>query len=160
MSSKFTQLERKRRNNFVSVMHETLREMEPGVVPDASRARQLGHKVQQAAVWEIMKEHEIDFFKIHVLNYAGWLMETFRGSSKAPVIDITDDCHLAVFQGCDMVKDMAMRCMQFNDQYIWLEDVEALSERGFLGLMSPFLGHSPETDNVIMWLRDRIDCIH
>jgi hypothetical protein len=156
----YSTLERQSRKAFMHAMHEAHHEMEQGVVLDASRARQLCHQVQLAAVWEIMDETETAIFKIGVLDYAGWLMQTFRGLTQTRVIDVTHDNHLAVLQGCELIKDMAMRTMQFTDHYLWMDDVFKLRDRGFIGLMSPYLGHSQETDNVITWLSDRIECIH
>ena len=98
-----------------------------------------------------MSNSELALYKSKILDFVEWVLRTF------PRVERVQDEQLrAGLQACKIVEDMARRCMQFNDTHFHFADVQMLTMRQTVSLMSVYKNYSQETDICLGWLWTRV----
>jgi len=103
------------------------------------------------AQWERMSNSELALYKSKILDFVEWVLRTFPRVQR-----VQDEQHRAGLQACKIVEDMARRCMQFNDTHLFVADVQMLTMRQTVPLMSVYSSYSQETDVGLGWLYKRV----
>jgi len=115
--------------------------------PCAFRMWSFGRAILQAAQWQQMSAPEVERYKRAILDFCQHALTIQNGQT-------VQDC--AGLQACKIVEHMARGCMQYNDTHLHFADVQMLTSRNIVPLMSAHRHNSQEISACIAWVYERV----